>query len=129
MASRRLPELYFTQEHIFVMDKEILVYTRSLFCPYQRRADRVFERYNLTPRSILIDQDPEAEARVIGWTGFKSVPTIVVVRPGELLPYEEPAPLEVGASPRGIDRGSMITEATEEQLVEWLLRHGFISEK
>ena len=106
--------------------KELVVYTRSTFCPYQRRADRVFEKYNLPHRTILINQDPEAEQRVLNWTGFKSVPTIIVARPGEVVPYEEPAPLEKGKSPRGIDRGSMITEATEEQVEAWLRKHGFI---
>ena len=68
----------------------------------------------------------EAERRVLDWTGFKSVPTIIAARPGEDLPCEEPAPLPKGSSPRGIDRGSMITEASEEQLETWLRKHGFI---
>ncbi len=109
-------------------DKELVVYTRSTFCPYQRKADRVFEKFSLTPRTILIDKDNQAEQRVVDWTGFKSVPTIIVARQGEDLPYEEPAPLEKAASPRGVDRGSMITEANERQLEAWLQRHGFIEE-
>ena len=108
-------------------DKELVVYTRSTFCPYQRKADRVFDRYNLAHRTVLINVDPEAERRVLNWTGFRSVPTIIVARPGEDVPYEEPAPLAAGKSPRGLDRGSMITEASEEQLEAWLLKHGFIS--
>lgn len=107
-------------------DLELVVYTRSTFCPYQRKAERVFERHGLTPRTILIDRDRQAEQRVIHWTGFKSVPTIIAARPGEDVPYEEPTPLPRGSSPRGVDRGSMITEASEEQLEAWLVRHGFI---
>lgn len=109
-------------------DKELVVYTRSSFCPYQRKADRVFKQYDLNPRILLIDQDREAEGRVVAWTGYKSVPTIIAARPGEVLPYEEPAPLTTDQSPRGIDRGSMITEADEVQLEKWLRRHGFIGE-
>jgi glutaredoxin len=108
------------------VDKELVVYSRTSFCPYQRKADRVFQKYDLNPRTLMIDQDEEAERRVLGWTGFKSVPTIIAARPGEDLPYEEPAPLSTGQSPRGIDRGSMITEANELQLEEWLRKHGFI---
>jgi hypothetical protein len=74
----------------------------------------------------MIDTDPEAMRRVVEWTGFKSVPTILVALPGEVLPFEEPAPLAKASSPRGIDRGSMITEATEEELIAWLRKHGFI---
>lgn len=107
-------------------DKELVVYTRSTYCPYQAKANRVFERYSLSPRTILIDQDQKMEQRVINWTGFKSVPTIIVAHAGEDLPVDEPAYLEKGSSPRGIDRGAMITEATEEQLTDWLVKHGFV---
>ncbi len=107
-------------------DKEIVVYKRSTYCPYQGRAERVFDRYAVPHRDIVIDEDPQAAQRVVDWTGFRSVPTIIVARPGEDLPLEEPAPLPRGDSPRGIDRGTMITEASEEQLIAWLTRHGFI---
>ena len=110
-------------------DKELVVYTRSTYCPYQAKADRVFERYGLSPRRLLIDKDADAEKRVVAWTGFKSVPTIIAAHPGEDLPYEEPEPLPKGSSPRGIDRGTMITEASEEQLEGWLARHGFIAQQ
>jgi hypothetical protein len=77
-------------------------------------------------RDIMIDQNEEAARRVKSWTGFQSVPTIIVARRGEDVPYEEPAPLPVGGSPRGVDRGSMITEPSEEDLVNWLKHNGFI---
>ena len=75
---------------------------------------------------IMIDQDEAAARRVIEWTGFRSVPTILVAERGKDVPYEAPAPLEHGASPRGIDRGVMITEANEDELIPWLKRHKFI---
>ncbi|MBN1121200.1 MAG: hypothetical protein JXJ17_08980 [Anaerolineae bacterium] len=107
-------------------DKELVVYTRSTFCPYQAKADRVFAQYGMNPRTIYIDKDAAAEKLVVEWTGFKSVPTIIVARKGEDLPFETPAPLEKGSSPRGIDRGSMITEAGEIELKKWLQTNGFI---
>ncbi len=107
-------------------DREIVVYTRSTYCPYQRKAERVFQKYGMEPRTILIDRNPEAEARVVNWTGFRSVPTIIVACRGEDLPAEPPAPLPRGHSPRGVDRGSMITEATEDQLEQWLVKHGLV---
>lgn len=105
---------------------ELVVYTRSTFCPYQAKANRVFEKYGLNPRTIYIDKDPEAEKLVIEWTGFRSVPTIILARKGEDLPIEAPAPLTPGSSPCGVDRGSMITEAGEIELKKWLKRNGFI---
>jgi glutaredoxin len=107
-------------------DRELVVYTRSRYCPYQAKAERVFQRHGLKPRTILIDDDKAMIRRVEEWTGFQSVPTVIAARPGEDVPYEEPAFLEKRASPRGVDRGSMITEANEEQLEAWLRRHGFI---
>jgi glutaredoxin len=107
------------------MNYEIVMYTRLAGCPYVRTAKRVLERENIPYREIIIDHDEAATQRVIDWTGFKSVPTIIVARPGEDLPYEEPAPLE-GGSPKGIDRGSMITEPGEIQFEDWLRKHGFL---
>ena len=71
------------------MAYELVMYSRTRSCPFVRTAKRVLDRENIPYREIFIDQDPEAEQRVIAWTGFKSVPTIIVARPGEVLPYEE----------------------------------------
>ena len=106
---------------------ELVVYSRTRSCPYVRTAKRVFERENVEYREIFIDQDDIARDRVVEWTGFQSVPTLIVARPGEDLPYEDPTPLEPGSSPKGIDRGSMITEPGEIRLENWLRKHGFIT--
>jgi glutaredoxin len=107
-------------------DKELVVYSRTTYCPYQMKANRVFGEFGLEPRTLMIDRDDEARQRVEEWTGYRSVPTILAANPGEDLPYKTPAPLAKGASPRGVDRGSMITEASEDELRIWLRRHGFI---
>lgn len=107
-------------------DYELVMYSRTRSCPYVRAAKRVLDRENIPYREILVDQDEEANARVLDWTGYQSVPTIVVARPGEDLPYKDPEPLEPGASPKGIDRGTMITEPGEMKLEDWLRKHGFM---
>ena len=107
-------------------DHELVMYSRRTPCPYIRTAKRVLERESITYREIFIDDDPVAEQRVIDWTGFKSVPTLVVAPLGEDLPYAEPDPLPDGASPKGLDRGSMITEPGEIRLESWLHKHGFM---
>ncbi len=109
-----------------IMGYELVMYSRTRACPYVRAAKRVLERVNVAYREIYIDEDSEAERRVEEWTGFRSVPTIIVANPGEDYPYEPPAPLPPGASPKGVDRGSMITEPGEMVFEDWLRKHGFI---
>ena len=106
--------------------KELIVYNRSYGCPYWSIAEQVLKEHKVAYQVILIDQDEEAMRRVMDWTGFKSIPTLVVANAGEVLPYEQPSPLAPGQSPRGIDRGSMLTEAGAGQIRTWLKRHGFI---
>ncbi len=104
------------------------MYSRSTGCPFVTVAKRVLNDYGIPYREIYIDQDPEAKNRVLAWTGFLSVPTLVVTQPGHDLPISEPSFLERGRSPRGIDRGAMITEPNADDLSRWLLKHGFIKE-
>ena len=108
------------------MGFEIVMYSRSYGCPYTRRAKRVLDRYQISYREIHINQVPAAKERVIQWTGFESVPTIIVANAGEDLPHQAPATLASGASPKGVNRGSMITEPSEEQLTEWLRQNVLI---
>lgn len=108
------------------MNKQLVMYSRTTGCPYISVARRVLDDYALGYHEIYIDKDMEARKRVQNWTGFLSVPTLVVAQPGTVLPYEDPLPIAPGSSPRGINRGSMITEANVEQLREWLIQQGFI---
>jgi len=110
------------------MTTELVMYARASSCPFVSLAKRVFDDYHVAYREIYIDRDEDARKRVLEWTGFLSVPTLVVARAGEDLPYEPQAPLAAGNSPRGIDRGTMITEPNIAELSQWLLRHGFIQE-
>lgn len=108
------------------MDKELVMYGRSYGCPAITIAKLVLEGKDIPYREIHIDQDEEALRRVLDWTGFRSVPTLVVANPGQVLPFEPPSPLPKGKSPRGIDRGSIITEPDDRQLEKWLKKHGFV---
>jgi glutaredoxin len=111
------------------MSKKIIMYSRRMGCPYISLAKRVLDDYALSYQEIFIDQDEEARARVLQWTGFLSVPTLVIANSGDNLPYEEPSPLAAGSSPRGINRGAMITEPSIDQLTGWLEQHGLIEER
>lgn len=108
------------------MSRTLIMYSRRMGCPFVTLAKRVLDDYDVPYQEVFIDQDEEARGRVLNWTGFLSVPTLVVSTSGDLLPYEQPEPLTRGSSPRGINRGSMITEPNAEQLAGWLTQHGFI---
>jgi len=108
------------------MTRELIMYSRTTGCPFITLAKRVLNDYAVSYREIFIDRDNTARQRVLIWTGFLSVPTLVVAEQGSDLPYETPAPLPSGNSPRGINRGTMITEPNMDQLVSWLTQHGFI---
>lgn len=111
------------------MNKELVMYTRKAPCPFVTLAERVLKEHNVPYREIFIDRDPVASQRVQAWTGFQAVPTLVVAEPGEDVPYAEPDYLEPGASPRGINRGAMLTEPNAPQLEGWLRQHAFIPQQ
>ena len=90
------------------------------------RARRVLKGLRLPYREIDIETDEEAAAKVRRWTGFYSVPTIVVAEGEGLDPALPISPLPEGASPRGVDRGGVITEPRADQLMSFLRRHGFL---
>jgi glutaredoxin len=110
------------------MQRELVMYSRTAGCPFVTLAKRVLEDYAVPYREIMIDRDFQARERVLAWTGFLSVPTLVIAEPGQVLPYEEPEPLQPGTSPRGINRGAMITEPSIAQLEDWLQQHTFIQQ-
>jgi glutaredoxin len=109
------------------MTRQLVMYSRTTGCPFITVAKRVLDDYALSYYEIFIDKDMEARKRVLEWTGFLSVPTLVVAEAGEVLPYQVPPPLTPGSSPRGINRGSIITEGNIEQLEVWLTQNGFIN--
>lgn len=108
------------------MAKELVMYTRTFGCPYVSIARRVLEEHHIPYREVFIDQDNAARERVLTWTGFLSVPTLVVVESGADVPDVEPTPLPTGSSPRGINRGVMITEPNADELLAWLGQHHFV---
>ena len=110
-------------------DKELIVYSRTAPCPDCETARRVLDENDVLYREIMIDLDPEARARLESLVGFEAVPTLVVARLGELSPLAEPHPLAAGRSPRGVDRGPVITEPDAVGLKHWLTAHGFIIPK
>ncbi len=106
--------------------KQLVVYVRGSFCPDVRRTREFLARHAVPHLEIDSDQDPEARQRVLAWTGYLSFPTLVVTEDGSGEPVEPPMPLAPGQSPRDVDRGTMLTEASIPVLERFLKRHGFL---
>ena len=107
------------------MDKELIVYARTAFCPDVMRAVRFLDKNNIPYRRIDVDRDEQAGEFVESLLGHRSVPTLVVANKGETTPFEAPAPLE-GRNARSVDRGTVITEPSDEALSRFLERNGVI---
>lgn len=107
-------------------DKALIVYSRTIPCPDCERARQLLQDHAVPFQEVMIDLDPAARSYVEKLTGFHAVPTLVVAQPGDATPISEPRPLEHGRSPRGVDRGPVISEPDMISLKRWLLGHGFI---
>jgi glutaredoxin len=107
-------------------DKALIMYSRTIPCPDCERARALLQSLAVPYQEVMIDLDPAARGVVENLTGFHAVPTLVVTRPGEAMPFPEPRPLEQGRSPRGLDRGTVITEPDMVSLRRWLTGHGFL---
>jgi glutaredoxin len=108
------------------MTQTLVFVNRSIGCPLSTLARRILEDHAVDYLERWYDTEPDVKSRLLQWTGFLSVPTLYVAGDNTNEPVEPPEPLDRGASPRGIDRGSMLTEPSADQLLAWLVRHGFV---
>ena len=109
------------------MDKEIVMYVRGSYCPSVALARSLLKRYDIAYREIDIETDPLLAARVKEWTNYYSVPTIIITNPGHDVPYTDFLPRPTERTNRGYDRGPMITEPNNQELEDWLHKHGFLN--
>jgi glutaredoxin len=109
------------------MDKEIVMYVRSAYCPSVALARDLLKRYNIAYREINISDDPAMANRIKEWTNFHSVPTLIIAHHGEDMPYTDFLPRPAERSIKGYNRGPMITEPNNKDLEDWLYQHGFLA--
>jgi glutaredoxin len=107
------------------MSRRVVAYV-SPWCSHSQDTKRALEEWGVPCTFVDIKADREAAAHVRQWVGFESVPTMVIAEGESLEPYEPPKPLMPGSGPRGIDRGSIITEASRAELRGWLVKHGLL---
>lgn len=102
----------------------LVVYGRSAFCPDMYRWRQWVDQHPLQYIEFDIDHDDRAHDRVLAWTGYEAVPTLVIAAEDGFDPIEPPEPLAPGVSPRGVERGMMLTEPNRGQVEAFLKRHG-----
>ena len=107
------------------MVKQLVFYMTS-WCSSCHAAQDALAEWGVTVRCVNIGRDREAAGRVRALTGFESVPTFVIVDGAGVDPMEPPTPLPAGRGPRGIDRGTVLTEATNAELKAWLIKNGVL---
>jgi glutaredoxin len=103
-----------------------LVFYMTTWCPSCHAAQDALAEWGVTARSVNIGRDREAAGRVHALTGFESVPTFVIVDGAGVDPIAPPTPLPARRGPRGIDRGTVLTEPTNAELKAWLIKNGFL---
>ncbi len=108
-------------------EKQLVLYIRGNFCPDVRRTREFLTQHAIPHLEIDAEQDPGAKQRVVSWTGHLSFPTLVIAADNSVEPVEPPSPLNPGQSPRNVDRGTMLTEASIPVLESFLKRHGFLN--
>jgi hypothetical protein len=86
------------------------------------------DEWHVAYAKVDIKRDKAGAGRVRSWTGFESVPTLVIAAEDGLEPCEAPLALRPGASPRGIDRGCLLTEPNRGELRAWLAKHGMLED-
>ncbi len=109
------------------MSREVVVYM-SPWCSSSADTQRALSEWGVPAKFVNIKEDRAAAARLRDMVGFESVPTVICAEAGSVEPCEPPAALAKGSSPRGVDRGSLITEGTRVQLRAWLVKQGFLTE-
>lgn len=108
------------------MPYELVMYVRTIGCPFVNLARGVLRSERVPYREINIDRVGAAKTWLLDQVGYLSVPTLVVAEEGTRIPYIPPSALPPNTSPRGIDRGTLITEPSAEQLTAWLHKHHFL---
>ncbi len=109
------------------MAKRIVVYM-SPWCSSSADTQRALAEWGVPATFLNIKEDRAAATRLREMVGFESVPTVVLADEGSVEPCEPPTALPKGSSPRGVDRGSLITEASRVQLRSWLVKQGMLAE-
>jgi glutaredoxin len=108
------------------MARHLVVYTREISCPDQMHIRKLLAEWGVPYQEINCSDDAQALERIKAWNGHMGVPAVVAAEEGSVLPFREPGPRPVGRSTRDVNRGTLITEPSEDGLREFLKQHGLM---
>jgi len=108
------------------MATHLVLYTRAMYCPDQARARKLLAEWKVPYQEVDCSKDAEALKRIQNWNGHLGVPAVVAAEGGSVLPIREPDPRPAGRSTRDFNRGTLITEPSEEGLRQFLKQHGLL---
>ncbi len=103
----------------------LVVYV-SPWCSGCQSTQAALNEWHVAYVKVDIKGDKAAAGRVRSWTGFESVPTLVIAADDGVEPCEAPLPLQPRTSPRGVDRGCVLTEPNRNELRAWLVKNGML---
>ncbi|MFQ5945342.1 MAG: glutaredoxin family protein [Anaerolineae bacterium] len=108
------------------MTKRVVMYSRERSCADVDVARRVLSILRVPYQEINIEEDESARERVMAWTGRATVPTIVIAEGSGVEPLEPVGTVTPGSSPRGVDRGALISEPSADELRAFLEKHDLV---
>lgn len=108
------------------MTLEIVLFGQQRYNPHVALARDLLTRYGIVFREVDVAADPALKAQIVDWVGQLLLPTLIVAAPGNTTPVAPPESLSAETSVRGCDRGTLISAPTNQQLENWLHKHGFL---
>lgn len=107
-------------------NKDLILYGDAHYNPFTALARDLLKRYNVDYREFNMEDSRIAETAP-EWLAPMSLPTLAVVRPGTDELLEPIDPINGLQSLNGVDLGPIICSPNNQQLENWLFKHGFLS--
>lgn len=106
-------------------DKTLILYGDAHYNPFTALVRDVLTRYHIDYREINMESPALKEQAPI-WLESMALPTLAVVHANTDEPVSPIESVEDAQSLRGVDLGAVICSPNNQQLENWLFKHGFL---
>lgn len=107
-------------------DKILILYGDAHYNPFTVLARDVLARYHINYQEINMEDSSES-VQTPAWLESLALPTLAVLDGATREPVEAIEDLNGLQSFRGVDLGAIICSPNNQQLENWLFKHGFLS--